>query len=215
MGHWMTFVVTAFTALIAMVNPVTNIPIFLGLTSGFTKKQKMVVAKKACWTAFLIMLGFIVLGKLIFTVFGITIPAFKITGGILIAKIGFNMLQSKETPSKKTKNQDELPDELDDSEWMSVAVTPLAIPLLAGPGMIVTTANFITDDNYWKLAAITVIVGVVLGINYISLRSGDFIVNKLGSSFINVLDKLMGLILAIMGVGMLLNGIDMWRGWPS
>ncbi|WP_092735842.1 MarC family protein [Riemerella columbipharyngis] len=195
------FSLTVFTGLIAMLNPLTSIPAFTGVLSGYTAEQKRYIIKKACIVALVIIIAFVLLGKFIFSIFGITIPAFKITGGILIFKIGFDMLQSRTAGTKKMPADIELDD--------SIAISPLAIPLLSGPGTIVTTMDFISNTGYIHLFIVTVIVTFVLYINYLALKYGDFILSKLGRNVISVLDKLMGLILAIMGTGMVIAGIKL------
>lgn len=201
-----TFALTVFTGLIAMMNPIVNIPAFLGIAGHYNKEEKYILVKKATIVAFIILIGFLLLGKFIFSVFDITIPAFKITGGLLIFKIGFDMLQSKPSPVEKTNVvQEKQP--FDDS----IAVSPLAIPLLSGPGAIVTTMDFVSDTSYIHMLVVVIVVSLVVFINYLALRSGDIIVQKLGHNVIDVLGKLMGLILAIMGTGMIIAGIDLLK----
>lgn len=196
-----TFALTVFTGLIAMMNPIANIPAFLGLVGGYPPEKQSAIAKKACIVAFFILVGFVLLGKFIFSVFGITIPAFKITGGLLIFKIGFDMLQSKSSSMKNTGTPT--------TDASDIAISPLAIPLLAGPGTIVTAMDYVSNTTPMHLIIVVVVSLIVIIINYISLRSGDFIVAKLGSQVISVLDKIMGLILAIMGTGMIITGLKL------
>lgn len=196
-----SFSISVFTGLIAMINPIANIPVFLGLVNSYPQEKKSHLACKACVVAFVILVFFILLGKFIFSIFGITIPAFKITGGILIFKIGFDMLSSKRSPEKHMEHKGE-PDD-------SIAISPLAIPLLAGPGAIVTAMDSISDTTFIHLLIVVVISALVLFINYISLRSGDVISKRLGHNVIEVLNKLMGLILAIMGTGMIISGLQL------
>ena len=91
----LTFALTVFTGFFAIMNPIANTPVFLGLVGERDKSERKSIAKTSCITAFLIVLFFVILGKYLFELFGITIPAFKITGGILLFYVGFEMLQSK------------------------------------------------------------------------------------------------------------------------
>ena len=91
----MTYALTVFMSFFAVMNPIANTPIFLGLTAGENKESKKKIAKTATFTAFIIVVSFVIAGKYIFELFGLTIPAFKITGGILIFYIGFEMLMSQ------------------------------------------------------------------------------------------------------------------------
>ncbi|MCW9094756.1 MAG: MarC family protein, partial [Ignavibacteriaceae bacterium] len=151
-------------------------------------------------TAFLIVLCFVILGKYIFQLFGITIPAFKITGGILLFYVGFEMLESK--TSRIHHQQDIEPDD-------GVAVSPLAIPILAGPGTIVTAMNYITSGTLVQLAIVIVIFAVMILLTYLAFSLSELIVKKIGNHLILVIGKIMGLILAIMGTGMAIDGIKL------
>ena len=95
MDNLLTFSITVFTGFFAIMNPIANVPIFLSLVEGADDQTRKRINRKATFTAFLIVFVFVLLGKFIFQLFGITIPAFKITGGILIFFVGFEMLQSK------------------------------------------------------------------------------------------------------------------------
>ena len=100
------FAISVFTGLFAITNPIANVPVFLGLTEGAGRIEKHRINKKATFTAFMIILIFTLLGKFIFDFFGITIPAFKITGGLLIFYAGFRMLQSKKSNLKTLEQVD-------------------------------------------------------------------------------------------------------------
>ncbi len=196
----LTFSLTVFTGFFAIMNPIANTPIFLGLTEGKSKLTKKRIAKKASITAFIIAVSFVILGKYIFDFFGITIPAFKVTGGILIFYIGFEMLMSKKS---KIHGQEEIDD--DDG----IAISPLAIPILAGPGTIVTAMNSVTDANYLHIGIVVVILAIIIYSNYLAFSLSDLIVRRIGGNLITVIGKLMGLILAIMGAGMAIEGIKL------
>ncbi len=184
----------------AIMNPIANIPIFLGLVEDLDSPTRKQIAKTAATTAFFIVAVSVVLGKYIFHVFGITIPAFKITGGILLFFVGFEMLMSKKSSihSTREKSQDE-----------GIAISPLAIPILAGPGTIVTAMNFITSGGFLQIGIIVGIFGLMILLTYLAFISSDMLMKKLGKNMITVIGKLMGLILAIMGTGMVLDGINL------
>ncbi len=112
-------------AFFAIMNPIANTPIFLGLVDGENKERKKKIAKTASITAFIIVVAFIIAGKYIFELFGITIPAFRITGGILIFYVGFEMLMTKKSKVHSNANTE---------DKSNLAISPLAIPILAGPG---------------------------------------------------------------------------------
>lgn len=194
-----TFSISVLTAFFAIMNPIANTPIFIGLVDGQNSKQKKKTAKTACITAFLIVTAFIILGKYIFEAFGITIPAFKITGGILLFYVGFEMLQSQK--SKINHNHTEVDE--------SIAISPLAIPILAGPGTIVTAMNFVTDGDYLHIGILITGFALMIGLTYLFFNLSDKVVSFLGTNLITVIRKIMGLILAIMGTGMAIEGIKL------
>jgi multiple antibiotic resistance protein len=193
------FSLSVFIGFFAIMNPIANTPIFLGLMQGQTKQDKRRIARTATITAFFIVAAFVFGGKYIFELFGITIPAFKLTGGILIFYVGFEMLQSK----KSTINRQN--EELDEG----IAISPLAIPILAGPGTIVTAMNFVTNANYIHVSIVLIVFAAMIFLTYLAFAWSDYIVKWIGNNLITVIGKLMGLILAIMGVGMLIEGIKL------
>ncbi len=176
----LTFSLTVFTGFFAIMNPIANIPVFLGLVGNKSEKSKKEIAKKATLTAFIIVVTFVVFGKLIFELFGITIPAFKITGGILLFYVGFEMLQSRKSKIHNQKDEDE-----DDG----VAISPLAIPILAGPGTIVTAMNFVTDGGFIHIGIIIAVFGLMIILTYIAFTLSNVIVEKLGNNLITVVVK--------------------------
>lgn len=198
MDNLLTFSLTVFTGFFAIMNPIAGIPVFMALTEGADKKTKSRINKTATFTAFLIVLVFVLLGKFIFDLFGITIPAFKITGGILVFYIGFEMLQSTKSTLKHLKKV-----EIDEE----IAISPLAIPLLAGPGTIVTAMNFVTNANFIRISIVIFIFAIMCFLTYLSFKLSDFIVEKVGKNVIGVFEKLMGLIIAIIGANMVIEGI--------
>ncbi|MEH6659500.1 MarC family protein [Leeuwenhoekiella marinoflava] len=200
MDDILTYSISVFTGFFAIMNPLSNIPIFISLTEGATREEKQNVNKRAVLVAFIIITIFVLLGKFIFGLFGITIPAFKITGGILIFYVGFEMLQSKKSNVKHLKepNFDE-----------NIAVSPLAIPILAGPGTIVTATNFVSNPSYVNIGLVILIFGLMCLLTYIAFSLSDFIARKIGGNVISVIGKIMGLIIAIIGTTMVIQGIKL------
>jgi len=196
----LTFSLSVLTGFFAIMNPIANTPIFLGLVGDADDKTQKEIARKASITAFIIVVAFIILGKYIFELFGITIPAFKVTGGILIFYVGFEMLMSK-------KSAIHSPEIKEDQE--SIAISPLAIPILAGPGTIVTAMNYVTNAGYLKMGLVIAIFAGMILLTYLAFSLSERIVNKIGHNLITVIGKIMGLILAIIGTGMAIEGIKM------
>ncbi len=200
MSDMLTFVITVFTGFFAIMNPVANIPIFLSLVQDADVETQKRISKKATLTAFFIVVSFVVLGKFIFELFGITIPAFKITGGILVFYVGFEMLQSKKSAVTHLKNA-----KIDED----IAVSPLAIPILAGPGTIVTAMNFVANSDYIKIGIVILVFGVMCFITYVFFNMSEYLLKKIGNNVIAVIGKIMGLILAIIGTNMIIEGLKL------
>ena len=198
MNNLLTFSITVFTGFFAIMNPIANVPIFLSLVQGSDEKTQKVIARRSTFTAFIIVVSFVVLGKFIFELFGITIPAFKITGGILIFYVGFEMLQSKKSTVKHLSKP--IIDE-------NIAISPLAIPILAGPGTIVTAMNFVTDAQIIHIVIVIVIFAIMCLLTYYFFLISDKLVKFVGSNIISVIGKIMGLIIAIIGANMVIEGI--------
>ena len=198
MDNLITFSITVFTGFFAITNPISNMTVFVSLTRGIDKKTKNDINKRANIIAFIIVTVFVLLGKFIFELFNISIPAFKITGGILIFFIGFEMLQSKQSNVKNIDNVD---------IHENIAVSPLAIPILAGPGTIVTAMNFVSNVEAIQIFLVIVIFGFMSILAYITFRLSDLVVKLVGNNVISVIGKIMGLIIAIIGTGMIIQGI--------
>ena len=195
----MTYALTVFMSFFAVMNPIANTPIFLGLTVGENKESKKKIAKTATFTAFIIVVSFVIAGKYIFELFGLTIPAFKITGGILIFYIGFQMLMSQKAKIHSSDSEDK----------SNIAISPLAIPILAGPGTIVAAMNNVTNASLVHIGIIIVIFALMIYLTYLAFSFSDLIVKKIGTSLISVIGKLMGLVLSIIGTGMVVDGIKL------
>jgi len=132
--------------------------------------------------------------------FGITIPAFKIAGGILIFYVGFEMLMSKKSSIHSTDNENQ-----DDS----VAISPLAIPILAGPGTIVTAMNYVAGADYIHIGIVLAVFTLMIFLTWLAFTYSEVLIRKLGGNIITVIGKLMGLILAIIGTDMIIDGVKL------
>ncbi len=187
-------------AFFAIMNPFVNIPIFVDLTAGIDESKKKEISKTANLVAFAIVVSFILIGKYIFQIFGLTVPAFKVFGGILIFFIGFEMLQSKKSsihlPVKET---------FDDG----VAISPLAIPIMAGPGTIVTAMNFVVKADFFHVLLTILIFALIIFLTYLAFVYSSCIVKIVGKKNFIIIGKIMGLILGVLGANMLIEGIKL------
>ena len=195
---------SVFMGFFAIMNPIANTPIFLGLTADDSPQIRKQVAVKALVTTFGLIVVFCLLGKVIFELFGITLPAFRITGGVLVAMIGYQMLQGEQS-----KEHQPGPSEggAGSEAALSVAVTPLAIPILGGPGTIATAMNFASTGGLAEMAVTLIAFAVLCLITYGFFVSGQRLVAFLGPSGLDVITRVMGLILAVIGVQMIIEGV--------
>lgn len=194
---------TVFMAFFAIMNPIANAPIFVGLTGGLPAAARRAVAARAVVLAFVIVGVFAVGGGLIFSLFGITLAAFRVTGGVLIGVVGYHMLQGRSSPIHSPgRDVAPSPDAL-----LDVAVSPLALPILAGPGTIATAMSFSAHAGMpallWTLGAFA----GICALTYAAFLGGERLTRLLGEHVIGVVTRLMGLILAVIGVQMLIAGI--------
>ncbi len=194
---------TAFMGFFAIMNPVANTTVFLGLTSDDDPATRRMIASKALILTFVIILVFSAGGKLIFELFGITLPAFRITGGLLVFLVGFHMLEGEQSkihhPNREDANQSRQAE-------LDVAITPLAMPILAGPGTIATVMNFVSDGGLTELAITATAFFVLCVITYFFFIFGERFVKYIGVNGIKVITRLMGLILAVIGTQMVIVG---------
>ena len=196
--------VTIFMAFFAIMNPIANASLFVGLTDGIDDKKRKKIALNSVIVAFIIVAIFSISGREIFSIFGITLPAFRITGGVMIALIGYHMLQG-ESSSLHTPSGDD--NEKSSDSIVDVAITPLGIPVLAGPGTIATAMNFSAESTLMEIVRILSAFGVMCAITFIAFICGQWLTRALGQNAIKVISRLMGLILAVVGVQMLIEGI--------
>ncbi len=201
MQNTILFLTTVFLGFFAMLNPIGNTPIFLSLVGEADEKTIRKVAYKSTLVAFIIITVFSLFGNLIFRMFSITLPAFQITGGIIVFFIGYDLLKGKKSGVHHAKM--ELPIE----SYEAIAKSPLGIPLLAGPGTISTAMNFVGEKSVFYTIAVILVFAIVCVITFFMFILSKKIANKLNPSLIQVISRIMGLILAVIAVEMLINGI--------
>jgi multiple antibiotic resistance protein len=196
------FLPTVFLGFFAMLNPIGNTPVFLSMVGDADKGVIKKVARRAVLTAFVIIALFSLFGHLIFRMFGITLPAFQIAGGIIVFFIGYDLLQGKVAGAQHSG----VP--LAKQSYYDMAISPLGIPLLAGPGTISTAMNFVGEaNNFFYTLLIVLIFAVVCIITYFLFIISNRIADKFSPPLIKVVSRIMGLILAVIAIQMLINGI--------
>jgi multiple antibiotic resistance protein len=195
---------TVFMGFFAIMNPIANVPIFISLTRDDDEQTAASVALRALILAFLIVTIFSVAGKIIFGLFGITLSAFRITGGLLVFFIGFHMLQGNQSniqhPSEEDKRKSK-------EAALSVAVSPLGMPILAGPGTITTAMNFSAGGGLVEVVVTIAMFAFLCIITYVLFIFGEKFVGYIGASALGVITRMMGLILAVVGTQMVIEGL--------
>ncbi|MCF1430227.1 MAG: YchE family NAAT transporter [Shewanella sp.] len=197
-----TLYVKFFLGLVAIINPVGLLPVFVSLTSHQTKPDRNHTAKVANIAVVIILLVTIFAGQSILNMFSISLSAFRIAGGTLIAIIAMSMLQGKLSEVKRNKEEDR-----ESSAMESVAVVPLALPLMAGPGAISSVIVFAAENNTWvNLLGMSAAVLVFGMLSFMLFRMAGVIYKILGKTGINVITRLMGLIMLSIGIEVIAAG---------
>lgn len=186
------------------MNPIGNVPIFIGLVSDADKTERKIIARRSTVLAYGIVVLFILFGKNIFNLFGISLESIQIAGSILIFLVGYQLLHGRTSKMHHPKK----PDKIEIGESVSVAVSPLAIPILAGPGTISTALTFSAQaKNLTNEIIVVVGFSIICLATYIAFISADKIISFLKESVIMVITRLMGLLLTIIAAQMLITGI--------
>ena len=188
----------AFMAFFAIMNPISNLPAYMALVADDSQKISRKIAFRSLLIAFVIVTVFIFSGDFIFKVFGITIVSFRIAGGILVAVIGYHMINGNHSPSYKGMEQQAV-----NSDPMSIAISPLAMPLFAGPGTI-TTALSLANGGLQNQLITVVAFALLCVITYLLLRSAKQIAGFLGENLMKIITKMMGLLLFSIGIQMII-----------
>ncbi len=196
------FAISVFIGILAIVNPIGNIAFFTTLTNDFSKEEKKRVATKAVIASTVTLVVFGMIGKYIFMVFSITIPAFRIAGGLLLFRIAFSMLYGKMPGTKSTDREKE-----ETLEKEMVGVIPMGIPMLSGPGAISTVMLYVSHGDLTESAIVFISIFATMAITYALLRNADRIFNRIGRVGSLAISRIMGLILATVAIQFLINGI--------
>lgn len=200
------FLITAFATLFVIIDPIALTPIFATMTSGVPTPQRRKMALRACIVAFGLLAAFTVFGDAIMRFIGISLPAFRVAGGILLFLTALDMLFERRTKRREDQaSEAQDPDEHHDDP----SVFPLAMPLLAGPGAIATVI-LLAGEKPGLAGTLTVIgiVAVVLTAVYICLSLSNHLENALGKTGTNVATRLLGMLLAALAVQFVLDGLQ-------
>jgi multiple antibiotic resistance protein len=196
------FSLVAFSSIFFLVDPFAAVPGFLAMTAAADKASRRRMAKRAALTCFVVLTAFMLVGGLIFKVFGITIPAFEIAGGLILLLIGIDMLQAKRS------TQESATEEAAGAEKEDVGIIPLGIPMLAGPGTI-STVMVLVGPHFSFDRAVPIFAAIALTsyLSYLVLAAADRVGRFLGEIGIRIMVRIFGLLLTAIAVQFVLNGL--------
>ncbi|WP_286196618.1 MarC family protein [Thalassotalea sp. G20_0] len=192
-----THAVSVFLGFFAIMNPIANTAAFDGLVGNSDSSERFRIAAKSLTITFGIVLLFSVLGKGIFHVFGITLPALRISGGVLVFLVGYHMLNGNASSLQSSHK----------SNLENIAVSPLAVPLLAGPGTIATAMNYSASGELTRILMTISIFALLCLITFFCFIFSSKIMALIGKGGLDIVTRLMGLILTVIGVQMLIVGV--------
>ena len=203
MNSLLQFSLVAFTSIFALVDPIAAIPTFLAMTSHTERPRRRHMASRASWTCFLVLSIFALAGPIIFQMFGITMPAFRIAGGVILGLIGLDMLRARRSPTKETPSE-----AVEGAEKEDVGVTPLGVPMLAGPGAMSSVTVLMSQNSDWPHRGIVLAaVATASLLSYLALAAADRVGSYLHETGIRILSRLMGLVLTAVAVQFILDGL--------
>ncbi|MDB4929132.1 MAG: multiple antibiotic resistance (MarC)-related protein [Myxococcaceae bacterium] len=198
-----SFGLTAFTSLFAIVDPFAALPVYLALTAHESHEHRRGTALRASVTALSVLLVFAISGQVLFQFFGISIGAFKIAGGLLLFSVAFDMMNAQVSTTKSTPEEN-----ADASSRDDVGLMPVGIPLLSGPGAI--ASSMVLSARAHTMAekgALLVAIAAVGLVSWVVLRSATRIARVLGLTGMNIIARVMGLILAAVAAQFIIDGL--------
>ncbi len=201
MDNLLPFAFICLTSFFTLTNPLGTMPVLLAMTKGMDCEQRNRIVKRATVISFIILIGFTVCGQILFSLFGISANGFRIAAGIIILKIGYDMLHAQYSNTK-------LKDEEVKVYANDISITPLSIPMLCGPGAIANGIMLMEDANSWQMKLTLILsIAIIYVITYLILRASTKLVDILGETGNNVMMRLMGLILMVIAVECFVGGL--------
>lgn len=202
----LALLVASFTSLFSVANPLAAMPVFLSLTNRFTHEERIRTAKKASVYMFALLIVFLLIGTYVLSFFGISLPGVRIAGGLIIMRSGYSMLNPKDPGKKLTEEGEAAAMEKED-----VSFSPLALPILSGPGSIAVVIGFAsqaTGPVDYIVNAVSILLVVL--ISYALLRLAPASQKYIGYTGLNVMTRLMGFIVLALSVQFILSGISQY-----
>ena len=199
------FSLLALSSIFFLVDPFAAIPSFLAITESAEPIRRKRMARKAAITCFIVLTSFALGGQLIFRMFGITLPAFEVAGGLILLLIGLDMLQAKRSPTQEASGDTEEAAAKEDA-----GIVPLGIPMLAGPGAISSVMVLVGQVPHlwqWQMGAILGAIAVTALVSYWVLAGAGRVRRVMGETGIRILVRIMGLLLVALAMQFFVNGL--------
>ncbi len=196
------FSLVALSSVFFIVDPLAAIPSFLVMTADQSKEKQVAMARQAGWTCFLVLSLFALAGSVIFKVFGITLPAFKIAGGLILFLVAMDMIQARRSQTQESAAEREA-----GAEKEEIGISPMGIPMLAGPGAISTVMVLMGQSRvWWQAVPVFLAIAVTALASALILAGANRVRGRLGEIGMRVLMRLMGLVLVAIAVQFVLSG---------
>ncbi len=201
MTESLTFGILSFTSLFTLINPLGTMPVFMAMTANLSLPARNTTAKKASIISFITIVAFAFTGQLLFQFFGISANSFRVVGGVIFFMMGMDMLRAR-------LDQVKIKDEEVKNYVTDISITPLAIPMICGPGAITNIIVLMEDaDSVSKKAVLIGVVALIMMLTYVILFSSSKLFKVLGQTGINVMMRIMGLIVMVIAVEFFFSGI--------
>lgn len=202
-SHFWELILGTVIALLPLINPLATAPTFLAITEGDSRERRLQQLGMACIYMVTILVSFLIGGRLIMSFFGLSIPGLRIAGGLLVAGIGSSMLLA---PPRDPEKED--PAHAEARAKRDIAFSPLAMPMMSGPGSIAVTIGFTSLSTGWfDYVAIILGILIVAVITYVTLRLSERVVGLIGLNGMNALSKVMGFLILCIGIQFVVNGV--------
>ncbi len=200
---YVRFSLLALSSIFFLVDPFAALPTFLAITEGSDPARRRRIARKASLTALIILTAFAFAGEAIFRLFGITLPAFEIAGGVILLIIGLDMLEARRSPTQEVVDDTTAAAAKEDA-----GIVPLGIPMLAGPGAITSVMVLVGQaQTRWQMGAILASILITAIVCYLVLGNSDRVARVMGDTGIRILVRIMGLLLVALAIQYFLNGL--------
>lgn len=203
----MTLFIATFSTLLAIINPLEALPVFLQLTGHSDDGERKRIAARACLYAIALMFFFLIFGTLILRVFGIPLSMVRIVGGIILTRLGFSLFSARSMDAGNDRTKDGEPATNED-----FAFVPLAMPIMVGPGAIATILGMtsLVKHAAFEIGAFIAISGAILAtmlVTYLVLRAARIVLMRVGSRGIDAATRIVGFFVSAMGMGLIFHGV--------